>query len=95
MALVSCGRCRKDSGTEVKHASSAEVRACYEAPQSRFADFRDAEDADQARAEYEAEMAAERYFENRGWEEAELDRRMEDAAGVVQFSDAYAAAVAR
>lgn len=95
MALVSCGRCRKESGTEVKHNSVAEVRACYEAPQSRYADFLDGEAAAEARAEYEAEMRYERHLEDRGADEAYAERQWEDARGVVQFEDAFAAAVGR
>lgn len=88
MVLVTCGRCRKDSGTEVKHSSPAEVRACYEAPQSRYLDFLDGEYEAEARAEYEAEMAAERWYENRGADEAYAERQWEDSRGVIQFSDA-------
>lgn len=42
----------------------------------------------EAQADWEAEQAVERYFENRGWEEAQAERAWEDARGVIQFDDA-------
>lgn len=39
------------------------------------------------------DAAYERHLENLGWQAAELDRLMEDRAGVVQFEDAFAEAM--
>jgi hypothetical protein len=43
----------------------------------------------EALAEQRAENSYVQHMENVGWAEAALDRRMEDARGVVQFSDAW------
>lgn len=48
-----------------------------------------------AKAERDAELAAERYFENQGWYEAMAEREHEDSRGVIQFEDAMAMAYGR
>ena len=79
------------------HASVAQVRLCFARKDDGLYSFE--EEAlleqweDEARAEHEAEMAVERYFENRGWQEALAQREYEDRMGVVQFEDAYRAAM--
>jgi len=77
------------------HDSVAQVRLCY----SREDGIRSHEEigqleewAAQQAGELWAESAWLRHAENAGWEDAEFDRQMEDARGVVQFEDAYAAA---
>lgn len=67
------------------HASVAEVKDCY------------AQEADAA-AEYAAEMAAERYYEEggaNGWMEAAAFEEWEAAHGMVPFHVAMAEADAR
>jgi hypothetical protein len=46
----------------------------------------------EADAEYAAEMAVERWYEDRGWMEAALQEEMEARAGVIPFHVAMAAA---
>lgn len=76
------------------HDSTAQVRLCF----ARSADFglRSHEEemleqdwSEQMRAEYEAEMAVERYYENRGAEENYAFEQWEHERGVIQFEDAY------
>lgn len=52
-----------------------------------------ADEMAEQRAELDAEMAIERYYENAGWAEAEAQREYEDRMGVVQFEDAFAEAL--
>jgi len=59
------------------HADAAGLAECLEA----YLDY-------EGEMEARAEMAAERYFEDRGWAEAIAEREWEDARGVVQFGDA-------
>lgn len=79
------------------HDSVAQVKLCY----AREGGIRSHEEVailDHWAAESEAEIYAEnawlRHAESAGWEEAELDRQMEDRRGVIQFSDALAASEA-
>jgi len=46
-----------------------------------------------ALAEIEAELAIERYFEDRGWEEARLQEEIEARMGVIPFSEALTEAL--
>jgi len=46
-----------------------------------------------ALGDMEAELAAERYWEDRGWEEQMLQDEMEARAGVIPFSEALAEAL--
>ena len=79
------------------HESVAQVRLCFARKEEGLYSLE--EEAlleqweDEARAEREAEMAVERYFEDRGWEDAFTQREHEDRMGVVQFEDAYRAAM--
>ena len=82
---VTCGRCSKWD-TAVKHGDVQTVRECYAQAQR---------DEDEARAEYEAEWAAERFWEDpygRGAIEAQAQRAYEDSLGVIQWEDARDAA---
>jgi hypothetical protein len=56
---ITCGRCTKDSGDIVKHTCIDDVRACYANDFSFYEEMLQ----DEGRAEHEAEMAAERYWE--------------------------------
>ncbi len=47
-----------------------------------------------ALADHEAELAVERWYEDRGWEEAMLQDEMEARAGVIPFDVAMAEAMA-
>lgn len=49
-------------------------------------------EAQTAKAEYEAEMANERWFEDRGYDEARFQEDMEAKMGVQSFADAMAEA---
>lgn len=68
-----CGRCSKEarangSKEQVRHASFAHVKACYDA------DAQQREFADQIAGELEAEARNERFFEERGaYEPEEMD----------------------
>jgi hypothetical protein len=42
----------------------------------------------EVRGEIEAELAYERYLEDRCWQDAELERIMEQRMGVISFRDA-------
>jgi hypothetical protein len=75
---IKCGNCSH------RHNTPADVKACYQAS-------RDYE-AREAQAEYDAEMAIERYYENRGWAEQAAFERWEQDNGAVDFSEALAAA---
>lgn len=70
------------------HETVSEVRDCYD---WKYYVESGAAEAD-ARAECAAEMANERWFEDRGWAEALAEREWEDARGVIQFEDAMALA---
>ena len=76
---VRCGNCSSRS-RKVRHGSAGAVRTCYEIHRS---------DQAQQLAELAAEQAIERYFEDRGWAEAQAQRDWEDRNGVVQFDEAY------
>lgn len=78
--MLNCDTC---GGYHVTVGQAAECMDAY-----------DAYDEASAQAEYEAEMANERWFENRGWEEALAERAWEDARGVIQWEDARDAAEA-
>lgn len=76
------------------HESVAQVRLCF-ARKDEFG-LRSLEEealeeqwGEEARAEYEAEMAVERYYENRGAEEDYAFEQWERDRGVIQFEDAY------
>lgn len=87
---VTCFIHSRDAGKVVKHDSVDQVRECHE--REHYNDYlAGIDDWDGA---LQAELAYERHLEDRGRDEAELDRRMEDARGVIQFEDAYAAALA-
>lgn len=80
------------------HESVAQVRLCF-ARKDEFG-LRSLEELaleerweDEARAEYEAERAAERYWEDRGWQEALAQDEYEARMGVVPFDVAYANAM--
>lgn len=75
---MNCDNCREF------HATVTEAAECLEAYEA----YLDYEGQMEANAEYAAEMANERWFENRGWEEAIAEREWEDARGVIQFEDA-------
>jgi hypothetical protein len=80
---ITCGRCTKDANEVTKHSSVDYVRACYAAATSFYQDMID----DEGRAEYEAEMAAERYYENRGADDG--FEQWEISRGVESFTDAW------
>jgi hypothetical protein len=80
MARITCAHCKQT------HATVAEVRECA---------YEQYEGEAQARAEHEAEMAIERYFEDRGWYEAALQEEMEARMGVIGFAEAMALAEGR
>jgi hypothetical protein len=82
---ITCGRCTKESGDIVKHTSVEFIRECYANEFSLYEEMLQ----DQGRAEYEAEMAAERYWElgiDDGFDEWEASR------GVLSYEDARDAA---
>lgn len=75
---VRCGA--HGRGAPIYHESAAAVKLCYAVAREMEA---------QSRAEAEAEMRNERYFEDRGWAEAMAERDWEDSRGVIQFDQAY------
>jgi hypothetical protein len=92
-AGVTCADCSKFFGRVIKHEDAAAVRRCYDLDPFEGVDPAALEA--EARAERAAELAAERFWEDpygRGAEAAAFDRQMEDARGVIQWEDAYAAA---
>lgn len=72
-----CGNCANH------HASADAVRMCYQITRT--------EDA-MAEAESRAEQAAERYLEDRGYDEARAQEGYEERHGVIGFAEAYRAA---
>jgi hypothetical protein len=94
---VRCGN-RKAHGTDhltgAYHRDSAEVRACYAAGATGIPSLEEEAADQEALAELMAEQAVERYFEDRGYEEARFQEQQEARLGVVQFGDAMAAAEA-
>ena len=84
-----CGRCnngwrKAEKMPRIRHADSAAVRMCYAVATEMEADMY---------ADYEAEMAVERHFEDRGYYEARAQDDYEARMGVVSFADAYAEAM--
>jgi len=69
------------------HPTVSEAAQCLEAYDAYVDEL-------EARAEQAAEMANERWFEDRGWEEALAERAWEDSRGVIQWEDARDAAEA-
>lgn len=85
---VRCGNHRPTHGREaVHHDTVRDVRRCYEVGADAF--------AEELQHDWEAaaELAAERFWEDRGWAEAMLQEECEARAGVVPFSAAYAEAM--
>jgi hypothetical protein len=84
-------------GGQNHHESIAQVRLCFARPgglPSLEEEAYLAQDDAQAQSDWEAEQAAERYLENRGFDEARAQEAWEDARGVISFEDAMAAAEA-
>jgi hypothetical protein len=73
-----CGNCRE------RHAGAKAIRLCYDTSKA---------EADQAHAEHAAEMAVERYYEDRGYWDARAQEDYEAAHGVIPFDVAYAEAL--
>lgn len=69
-------------GCPGSHLSVTEIELCQ--------DYQAAEWAAQAEAEYAAEQAIERHFEDAGYWAAREQDDMEAQRGVIQFGDAYA-----
>jgi hypothetical protein len=67
-------------GVKVYHDSVETVRFCYATMREQIA---------QQQAELAAERANERYFEDRGWEEARAQEDYEARMGMVDFGTAY------
>lgn len=89
--VVRCGNPihEEQVADEHHHANVAEVRSCFlTAPVVSIeeADYDEDQRAQQA-GELWAENAWLRAAENSGWEEAELDARMEAARGVIPFGE--------
>lgn len=78
MATIKCGNCKRT------HISVSDVRRCYEITAN--------EERMQAEAEYDAEMAVERYYENRGWAEAQAFEQWEQRNGARDYWAAKAEA---
>lgn len=78
-------RCGNHGSARVRHDNTEAVRACYEQAEG---------DRRQADAEYDAEMAIERYLENRGYDDARAQDEYEQRMGVIPFDVAFAAAMA-
>lgn len=74
-----CGNCnrgwRKEDGTKIRHADRHAVKMCYAVARQVEMD---------QRADCEAELAVERFFENRGSEEAWAEEQWDLSRGVVQ-----------
>jgi len=77
-----CGYCK------ARHLNVTAIRDCYDAGLRYEADL------EQIAAEHAAELAAERWHEDRGWDAARADEAIEAARGVIPFHEAYAAALA-
>jgi hypothetical protein len=83
---------------QVHHATTDEVRRCFAAGPDGIQTLEDDQLQAEARAEAEAEAGYERWLEDGGphaasiQAEAEMERRREDAMGVVPFEDAMAEA---
>lgn len=75
---VRCGA--HGRGTPIYHESAAAVKLCYAVAREMEA---------QSRAEAEAELRNERWFEDRGWEEARAQEDYEARMGMVDFGTAY------
>lgn len=78
-------RCRNHGHDLVRHANAASIRECYRLTRQMQADMD---------AEIAAELAYERHLEDRGYWDARAQEDYEARMGVVQFEDAYAAAMA-
>ena len=70
-------------GQDCTHLSVTEIDLCNEHQDAEY----------WARAEYSAEMAAERHHEDRGYWDAREQEDEEARRGVIQFEDAYAHAL--
>jgi hypothetical protein len=70
---------------ECEHLSVTEIRLCEEATQAQY--WADSE------AEIQAETAAQRAYENRGYWDAREQDDMEARRGVLSFEDAHAHAL--
>lgn len=75
---VRCGACK------VRHNSTAAVRYCHDLYRTQIAE---------QEAEIAAERAIERYFEERGYEEARAQEAYEARMGVIPFDVALADAI--
>lgn len=80
---IRCGSCKD------RHDTVGDVRDCF----AEAAHWNEVDSEANYLAEAAAENAWLRHAEDAGWQEALLDRAMEDARGVVQFEDAYAMAM--
>ena len=79
---VTCFICTVVQGSPAKHPTVDEVAECHRRSYEWEADIA---------AELASEASLLKHLESLGWEEAEIQRQCEDAAGVVQFEDAVAA----
>jgi hypothetical protein len=75
MARIICAHCKS------VHASVPEVKACYRAQQ---------EEIFWGQVEHDAEMGVERFYENRGFDEARNQEDHERRNGVTGFQEAWA-----
>ena len=83
-------RCGNHGKAVVRHETTAQVRLCFERTRRAAEQEQDQDDVRiQVAGELAAEAAVERFFEERGYDDAREEEDREARMGVIPFSQAY------